>query len=198
MAITWDATWVQSRRLTVQGALERIQWMLTRAYLSIRAVNRDKEARAIYVTYFNNASLTNLVRVTNIIRSMHDRVSLGNQNVTMSYVPDNNAFLALGVGALPAGVTIAQVEAFVVQHGVPPPTPLRLYTCPSFFTGNVYLPNAVNQRTGTGTILHELSHGVGDTSDHAYTWAPAYRSLTADQRAANADSYRAYCQAFDT
>jgi hypothetical protein len=76
-------------------------------------------------------------------------------------------------------------------------TPLTVYVGPAFFTGNVYIPNALNRRTGTGTILHEMSHGVGKTDDHAYTWAGAYAALSAIRRTRNADSYRAYCQSFD-
>lgn len=197
MAIHWDATWIQARRHTVNNALERIERMLTRAYVSIQAVNRDADQRAAYVTHFNNASLTNLPRVTNIIRSMHARVTSAGQILTMSYIPDHAAFVALGVGPLPAGATINNAEAFVVQRGVLPITPLTVYICPAFFTGDVYIPDNVDQRSGTGTILHELSHGVGNTADHAYTWAPEYRRISADQRANNADSCRAYCQSFD-
>ncbi len=195
MAIQWDATWT-GRRPTVEGALERITRMLTRSYLSIRAVQRDQQARAIYVQHFNDPNLIHLFHVSNVIRSMHDRVTTA-QVMMMSYVPDLITFNALGIGPLPAGVVIADVEAFVVQRGVAAGTQLTVYIAPSFFTGNVYIPNAVNQRTGTGTILHELSHGVGDTDDHAYTWQGNYAGLSAVRRTRNADSYRAYCQSFD-
>lgn len=196
MAIQWDNTWTQSRKLTTEGALERITRMLTRAYLSVQAVQRDNDAKAIYTTHFSDAPLANLQHVQGVIAAMHDRVTT-QQVIVMSFVPDLQTFNALGVGPLPNGVDIRQVEAFVVQSAVAANTPLTVYIAPSFFTGNVYLPNAVNQRTGTGTILHELSHGVSGTLDHAYTWQPAYAGLTAADRANNADSYRAYCQSFD-
>lgn len=196
MAIQWDTSWNQSRRATTEGALERITRMLTRAYISIQAVPRDSEARNRYVQHFSDPTLTYLAHVKTIVAAMHDRIAT-TQVVEMSYVPNLPAFTALGVGPLPPGVVIDQVEAFVTQNAVPALTPLTVYIAPAFFTGNVYLPNAQNQRTGTGTILHELSHGVGGTADHAYTWDPAYAGLTAAQRSANADSYRAYCQSFD-
>lgn len=85
-------------------------------------------------------------------------------------------------------MNIADVEAFVVQTGVAPETALKVYIVPSFFTGDVYIPNAVNQRTGTGTVLHELSHGVAATEDHAYTWQANYAGLSAIRRTRNADS----------
>jgi hypothetical protein len=197
MAIAWDGTWNQSRRQTVQGALERITRMLTRSYLSVRAVNRDNTARNHYVTHFRNATLTELAHVTGVVRLMHDRIAVVGQTITMSYVPTLADFTALNVGPLPVGINFSQIEAFVVQNGVPAATPLMMYIGPSFFRGNIYIATPGNQRTGTGTILHELSHGVGDTDDHAYTWQPAYATITEAQRARNADSYRAYCQAFD-
>jgi hypothetical protein len=200
MAIQWDATWNQARRHTVEGALERIVRMLTRAYLSIRAAQRDQEARTAYITHFNNASMTNLGHVTSVIRLMHDRMTVAAQILTMSYVPNLGVFNALGVGPLPAGVVFNNVEAFVIPPPVPPPpaTPVTMYIAPAFFTGDVYIPNAQNQRTGTGTILHELSHAVGKTDDCAYSWDAAYRRISANERSRNADSYRQYCQSFDT
>jgi hypothetical protein len=198
MAVAYDASWTLSRRRTVEQAIERLSRMLTRAYISIRAVQRDAEARNNYVTHFNNPTITNLAQVTQVILSMHDRVLAGNQVLTMSYVPTLAAFNALGVGAFPANMIYANIEAFVTQNGVPAATPLTCYIGPGFYTGDVYIPNAVNQRTGTGTILHELSHGTGATTDHAYTWDPVYGQLSAIQRATNADTYRAYCQSFDT
>jgi hypothetical protein len=196
VAIQWDASWTQSRRYTVEGALGRITRMLTKSYLSVRAVQRAQQARGIYVQHFADAPLTHLYHVTNVIKSMHDRVTTS-QVLRMSYVPDLPTFNALGVGPLPAGVLLANVEAFVIQRDVAAATPLTVYIGPSFFTGNVYLPNAVNQRTGTGTILHELSHGVAGTDDHAYTWQASYANLSAVRRTRNADSYRAFCQSFD-
>ncbi len=196
MAIQWDASWTEARRHTVEGALERITRMLTRSYLSVQAAQRDQQARNIYVQHFNDGQLIHQYHVSNVIRAMLDRVNT-QQVMTMSYVPDLAAFNALGIGALPAGMDIANVEAFVVQTGVAPGTALTVYIAPSFFTGDVYIPNAVNQRTGTGTILHELSHGVAATEDHAYTWQAHYAGLSAIRRTRNADSYRAYCQSFD-
>ncbi|MEW5801046.1 MAG: M35 family metallo-endopeptidase [bacterium] len=200
MAVQWDNSWnTGGRRPTVENAMGRITRMLTRSYLSIKAVNRDQDARATYISHFNNATLTNLVRVTDIIRLMYNRVTMTNQTITMSYVPDIGTFNGLGIGPLPNGVLIQDVEAFVVARGVPANTPLTVYICPAFFTGDVYIPKlgALNGRSGTGTILHELSHGVGDTDDHAYTWQAGYNLLSDNQRADNADSYRAYCQSFD-
>ena len=197
MAIVWDANWNMARRHTVAGALERILRMLTRASLSVRAAGRDDMARASYVQHFADGNLIHQYHVTGVITSMLNRVAEGGQVMTMSYIPDLPTFNALGVGPLPPGATIGNVEAFVVQRGVGAATPLTVYIAPAFFTGNVYIPNAVNQRTGTGTILHELSHGVGNTDDHAYTWQPNYAGLSAVRRTRNADSYRAYCQSFD-
>jgi hypothetical protein len=197
MAIQWDNTWTQARRHTVNDAMARIERMLTRAYFSIRAANRDAAQRATYVAHFNNASMTNLAAVTNVIRLMHSRVTSAGEIINMSLIPDLAAFHAAGAGNLPAGARMQDVEAFVLERGVLPNHPLTVYIGPSFFTGDVYLPNAQNQRTGTGTILHELSHGVGNTLDHAYTYQPEYRRISANQRAENADSYRAYCQSFD-
>jgi hypothetical protein len=171
--------------------------MLTRAYLSVLAVGLDQQAKAAYVQHFRDRTLIHLHHVTNIVRLMHDRVTTPNQVIVMSYVPDLAAFNALGSGPLPAGVALGNVEAFVVQRGLVWASPLTICIGPAFFTGNVYIPNAANQRTGTGTILHELSHGVGNTDDHAYTWSPAYAALSTVRRTRNADSYRAYCQSFD-
>lgn len=196
MAIQWDATWAGNRRPTVEGALDRITRMLNRSYLSVQAVTRDDQARAHYVQYFNDPHLIHHFHVSHVIHSMYDRVTT-QQVMIMSYVPDIAAYNALGVGPLPGGVAIVNIEAFVTMKGVAAATPLRVYIAPSFFTGDVYLPNAINQRTGTGTILHELSHGVGSTEDHAYTWQAHYAGLSAVRRTRNADSYRAYCQSFD-
>ncbi|WP_448569045.1 M35 family metallo-endopeptidase [Thalassotalea ganghwensis] len=197
MAFNWtNSSWTHSRLMTTQGAAERITRMLTRAYLSVKAVQRDEEARGSYIEHFNDAGLTQLAHVQRIIRSMHDRI-VTEQVIQMHYVPDELAFSALSIGPLPDGVALSNVEAFVIARGVEPAEPLDIFIAPAFFTGNVYIPNAINQRTGTGTILHELSHGVGGTVDHAYTWQPQYSELTEMQRANNADTYRAYCQSFD-
>jgi hypothetical protein len=174
--------------------MDRVQSMLTKAYVSIRAVQRDGAARALYVKHFNNASLTNLPAATNVVRLMHDRIA--SQAVLMTYVPDLIAFNALGF-ALPPGVAFANVGAFVVQNGIAPGTTLTIYVGPSFFGGLVYLPKAPGEASGTGVLLHELSHGVGGTQDHAYTHSGNYRSLSVAQRVTNADSYRAYAQEFD-
>lgn len=197
MAVQWNATWTQARRQTVEGAVQRITRMLTRAYLSVNAVALDQQAKATYTQHFADLPLIHLYHVANVVRLMHNRVTAGNQVMVMSYVPDQAAFNALGCGPLPAGANLANVEAFVLQRGVALGTPLTVYVGPAFFTGNVYIPNALNRRTGTGTILHEMSHGVGKTDDHAYTWAGAYAALSAIRRTRNADSYRAYCQSFD-
>ncbi|MEL7006304.1 MAG: M35 family metallo-endopeptidase [Bacteroidota bacterium] len=198
MAIQWDNSWNEQRKNTVKGGLERIEAMLIKAYVSVKAVRRDDEYhRSSYLNHFDDNDLTHLDTVTNIIKLMYDRVTNINQIITMSYVPDDAVFNALNVGSLPVGVTIHNVEAFVVHKGVAESVPLQIFIGPSFFTGNVYIPNSANQRTGTGTILHELSHGVGNTNDHAYTWDNTYTNLNANQRADNADSYRAYCQSFD-
>lgn len=197
MAVQWNATWTNARRQTVEGALERITRMLTRAYLSTMAINLDRQAKATYVQHFGDANLIHLYHVTNVVRLMHDRVATANQVMVMAYVPDLAAFNALGTGPLPAGVVLGNVEAFVLRRGLAGASPLTVYIGPAFFTRTVYIPNAVNLRTGTGTILHELSHGVGNTDDHAYAWDAAYAALSAVRRTRNADSYRAYCQSFD-
>lgn len=194
MTITWDATWTTGHKNTVQAAMDRIQLMLTKAMMSIHAVQRDNAARALYVKHFNNAALDKLPAATAVVRAMHDRVA--KNAITMTFVPDLASFNALGF-SLPAGVAYSNVGAFVVQSGIPSGTPLTIYVGPSFFSGLVYLPKAPGDASGTGVLLHELSHGVGGTRDHAYTHSPNYKSLSAVQRVANADSYRAYAQEFD-
>jgi hypothetical protein len=116
----------------------------------------------------------------------------------MSYVPTVAAYNALGAGPLPAGVNLDHVEAFTNQNNILPAVNLTCYIGPAFFKGDVYIPHAPDQRSGTGTILHELSHGVSGAIDHMYTWDANYHTLTALQRAENADTYREYCQLFDT
>ena len=187
------AAW-QLRQHTVEGAIERIVRMLTAAHLSVKAVKLDAAQRAIYEQRFSDVPLLQLATVQRIIGLMLSRMTTG--TLDFHYVPTVAALTGLGV-ALPAGVTIDDVEAFVVQHGVAASVALRVYFCPGFFTGNVYASGDVNARTGTGTFLHELSHGVGNTSDHAYTWQLNFATLTAAQHAMNADTYRAYCQGFD-
>lgn len=198
MAIVYDASWtLLGRRRTVESAMERLAAMLHRALLSIRTIRNDLNARRLYANAFNDASLTNVGRVTQVIERMHKRVTMPNETLTMSYVPDLATFQKLGIGPLPAGVNLMYIEAFVVKLNVAPHTPLSCYICPAFFKGDVYIPKDLNERSGTGTVLHELSHGVGGTVDHAYTWQPEYSRLSDDQRANNADSYRHYCQQFD-
>src|SRR5208283_4403030 len=107
--------------------------------------------------------LAQLATVQRIIGLMLNRMTTG--TLDFHYVPTLGAFNSLGVGPLPAGVTINNVEAFVVQRGIAGNVSLRVYFCPGFFTGNVYATGNVNARTGTGTFLHELSHGVGNTRD---------------------------------
>jgi len=186
MAITYNnnpINWTTGRKNTVKGAIERIQRMLTRSNLSAQAVRRDTKARVNYTTHFTN--LTKLADVQKIIKDMHERVSKAGQNMIFHYVPTTAAFNALGIGPLPAGVTIDRVEMFVTQRGIDSNTDLHAYFAPAFFTRNVYVSDDVNKRTGTGTFLHELSHGVGNTQDHAYTWQPGYATLTSAQRADN-------------
>ncbi len=195
MAIQWDINWPGGRKPTAEGAMERISMMLTKAFIAVKGVTSAGDVGAAYNAHFGNQ--TQLAHVTSVIKLMYDRVTSPTQAIVMHYVPDATAYAALGVGPLPAGVNLANVEAFVIQNGVPPATPLHVYIAPAFFTGDVYIPRNVNQRSGTGTVLHELSHGVGGTQDHAYTWQATYAALTPLQRAQNADTYRAYCQSFD-
>lgn len=198
MPITYQALptpWNTARKSTVEGAMERIVRMLSAAHLSAQAVLRETEARNIYQRHFTN--VTQLTAVQRIIKLMMERVTKSDQHLDFHYVPTLVAFNSIGVGPLPIGMDIKNVEAFVVQRGVVPSTRLKVYFAPAFFSGDVYVSSDVNARTGTGTFLHELSHGVGNTADHAYTWQGAYATLTPAQQAANADSYRAYCQGFD-
>jgi len=184
----------QQRRQTVQGAIDRIIPMLNAARTSVMAVRNDVAQRNVYQYHFGDIDLRELQRVRNIIALMDARVTNG--TLIFHYVPTLAAFNHHGL-ALPPGIVFNLVEAFVVQTGAPALTPLHVYFGPSFFTGNVHVARDVNVRTGTGTFLHELSHGVGATADHAYTWEGKYANLTPGQRATNADSYRAYCQGFD-
>jgi hypothetical protein len=188
------AAW-QLRQHTVEGAIERIVRMLTAAQLSARAVRIDAAQRTIYQQYFSDVPLLQLANVQQIIGLMVSRMTTG--TLDFHYVPTLAALNSLGIGRLPAGVSFNNVEAFVVQRGVAANVALRVFFCPRFFTGNVYVTGNVNARTGTGTFLHELSHGVGNTSDYAYTWQPTFAALTAARHAMNADTYRAFCQGFD-
>lgn len=199
MPITYSPVpeaWIVSRRETVNGAVDRIVRMLTAANVSTRVV-RQHEARswAIYQQHFTDPTLAELDTVQRILQQMLNRMATG--GLAFHYVPTMASFNTLGVGGLPPGVTIDRVEAFVTQRGVAAGILLDVYISPAFFTGNAYVAANPNVRTGTGTLLHELSHGVGNTADHAYTHEAAYAHLTAAQRAINADSYRAYCQGFD-
>ena len=206
MSITWDASWGTGRgashKRTVEGALERIMRMLNSAFLAVKAIKPAAQMpqqgqRTTYVQHFSDPTLVELGEVTRVITAMYSRICKSSQTIVMSDVPDMTTFNGLSVGPLPACVNFQNVEAFVIHRGVAPGTALSVYICPAFFKGNVYIPKSVNQRTGTGTVLHELSHGVGNTADHAYTWEGTYATLSANQRARNADSYRAYCQSFD-
>jgi hypothetical protein len=198
MAITWDTSWTNSRRKTVEAAMERIERMLVASATAVRAVSTTGAAdtRAAYVAHFGDPSLAELTHVRGVVAAMESRVADPGQTLVMSFVPDAKALNALGLH-LPTGINFDDVEAFVVQRGVPKSAPLSVYVGPAFFEGDVYVSDDPNERTGTGTILHELSHGVGGTHDFAYTHEAAYAGLTAHQRARNADSYRAYCQSFD-
>ena len=198
MPINYQANpvqWSNARQQTVAGAMGRITRMLTGASLSASAVTRDAQADALYQQHFVDPGHVQLGAVQQVIQRMLARVTTGTLN--FHYVPTLAAFQGLGVGALPAGVVIGNVEAFVIQRGIGAGVALSCYFAPAFFTGNVHVAANPNVRTGTGTFLHEMSHGDGNTQDHAYTWQAGYGALTAAQRADNADSYRAYCQTFD-
>lgn len=199
MAVQWDATWnsSQSRKYTVNNAMDRIEKMLTKAYLSVIAASREEGARAIYIDIFQDRSLTYLRDVTGVVQKMYNRVTKTTEIITMSYVPSEVEFNNLGVGNLPSGASFRDVEAFVTQLNTAPSTPVIVYIGPAFFTGDVYLPKSIDQRSGTGTILHELSHAVCGTADHAYYWERTYQNVGPCERAKNADTYRAYCQSFD-
>lgn len=199
MAVQWDATWnsFQSRKYTTSEAMNRIERMLTRAYLSINVAGRDEAARASYIDIFQDRSLIYLRNVTGVVQKMYNRVTTTTEIIIMSYVHSESVFNQLGIGPLPPGVSIDRVEAFVTQKNTSTSTPVTVYICPAFFNGDVYLPKSINERSGTGTILHELSHAVSGTEDYAYYWESRYQSVGSCERAKNADTYRAYCQSFD-
>lgn len=188
--------WPQGRRMTVDGAVGRLKRMLTAASVSVLATKHNDTASAKYDDHFSDPTFTQLARVQKVIALMLARLTSG--SMLFHYVPDQGSFDHLNIGRLPHGYHINDIEAFVIQRNVIPGRRLSVYFAPSFFTGNVYVARNPNTRTGTGTFLHELSHGVAGTADNAYTWQGTYAGLTAAQRANNADSYRAYCQSFDT
>ncbi|SEQ28508.1 hypothetical protein SAMN04488038_105134 [Solimonas aquatica] len=188
MAVEWDATWSQEQRPPVAVALEHIGKQLAQAVRALGGLAGDACARAAYEAHFGPLSWHRLRHVRRVVQLMHERITQPESGLLMSYVPDMLAYEALRLGALPTGVKLNQVEAFVAQLGVAPKVPLRMFIAPAFFTAS---------RGATGTLLHELSHGVGNTMDYAYVWQRRYASLSPVQRTRNADSYRAYCGQFD-
>jgi hypothetical protein len=195
VAFVYDGTWngQNAKKITTQGAMERITRMVTASLLSCRAVQRDDAARARYVTHFNDAGLLQLPTVTRILQTLERRVARPGEDVVLSLLMAPPPGLAL-----PPGATWNDCEACAVPGNPPPNQPVTVYVCPAFFRGDVYVPrNDPRQRSGTGTVLHELTHACANTADHGYSWQPHYGVMAAAQRATNADTYREYCQEFD-
>lgn len=195
MAFLYDASWNahRAKRITTEQAMARITRMITAALLSCRAARRDPEARRRYETHFNDPALAQLPTVTRILTTLERRVAGRGQDINLSLL------LALPPGlVLPPGANWGNVEACAVPANLAAPATPTVYICPAFFTGNVYVPrNDPTQRSGTGTVIHELTHACCNTADHGYTWQAGYGAMAAAQRATNADTYREYCQEFD-
>jgi hypothetical protein len=100
----------------VEGAIERIVRMLTAAHISARVARNDADQRTIYQQRFSDIPLAQLATVQRIIDLMLSRMTTG--ALDFHYVPTLAAFNSLGVGPLPAGVKIDNIEAFVIQHAM--------------------------------------------------------------------------------
>ena len=196
MTLVWHREWDanQGRKQIANGAFQRITRMITAALSSCLAVRRGNYAYGIYVDHFHDDTLIQLATVRNTLKKMERRIVSGNELIQMrlKLTPPRDM-------ALPQGVVWGLVEAYAYPGNPPPSKPVQVFVCPSFFTGDLYLPRRgdANTRTATGTVIHELSHALANTRDHAYTHQPAYANLTAAQAATNADSYREFCQSFD-
>ncbi len=204
MAVQWDASWQgRARRATVQDAFDRITRMLTRATLSLGAARRgDAAARAIYVEHFERgladaAALNDAVyaRVRRVITSMFNRVTVDGEDITLTYVPDQATF----TGITNSHEDVTTIVAFAARGRPQPQDAIRIYICPGFFDEEIvtFIASRADQRSGTSSLVHELSHAVDDTQDHAYIDDAGYAGLSSLQRSDNADSYAFYCQAFD-
>ncbi|KAL1109994.1 hypothetical protein AAG570_014026 [Ranatra chinensis] len=55
--------------------------------------------------------------------------------------------------------------------------------------------NTANPNVRASTIVHEASHLIAKTDDHAYDWQPEFATLTTTQRMYNADSYGLFAKA---
>jgi len=162
-----------------EKAFNEVRTLLGKANAAMAPSNFDKDAniRKGYEKWFGTISQANVSQVRDVIHSMlvqlRDRYvrleeDLTEERGTFAYVRG----VDVG-GGLEAGVTI--------------------YLGPKFFT----IP-LLGYNCQVGTIIHEVSHLVGQTADHQYGEADCLALAKHDPAEAvtNADNYEFYVETF--
>lgn len=155
-----------------RGAYRKISTLLTAAHTALVRIRYDDNEQERVLRWFGQFTIANKQQVFNNIRAIHNVVV--NRNITF-----RNGGAACAVG------DYAYVR---LNTGL-----VKVYLCDQFFrAGRRGIDSTV------GTIIHELSHLMAHTQDHAYGQIRC-RGLATTQEAqarTNADNYQYYCESF--
>lgn len=155
-----------------RDAYQKLSQILTRAHTALVRIGNDDDEQERFLTWFGTYNQVNKTLVFNNIRAIH-RAAV-TQNITFrnggnACQPNDFAYVRLNTGLV------------------------KVYLCDQFFNaGRQGIDSTV------GTIIHELSHLVANTRDHAYGQirCRGLATMLPVQARSNADNYQYYCESF--
>lgn len=159
-----------------ENAFNNVTTLLGKANAALIDIGNKQAERDRFVKWFGTYSVANKDQVYGVIHKM--LIQLRDRQVTLQHGGpncgrDDYAYVAAAGGGLGAGVII--------------------YLCDMFFRAPLYGTNSQ-----VGTILHETSHLVGETQDHAYGEQDCKNLARKNPINAilNADNYEFYIESF--
>ncbi len=185
------------RKLAID-AVERASEILSRAWQAMLSVKRNMDIRGSYELYFGPFDDGRYNTVRTNLKTIHDVVC--SQSLHLYYRTGKAVGEAQDVPGSGPGATIGQmvgthnidnIYAYVLN---PPPGPgTHVFLCKLFFN-NTHLQQREEDQIG-GVFIHELSHHLCGTRDHAYGPANCQALDPADM-VTNADNYEYFCEQF--
>ncbi len=180
-------------------AIEAASKILGKTWPILSGVRRNPGFQAQFELYFGspfdvgryNTVKANIKRIYDVVCSqslfLYYRVD------KMAGRPDDTPGAGGGatIPALINGQPLSNIFAYVLNPSPGPGT--HVYLCGQFFEGT-HLKDRHQDQIG-GVVIHELSHALCGTRDHAYGDADC-RALPVHQMVENADTYEYYCEQY--
>ena len=154
-------------------AYKSIDHLVFRAHSSLIRITYNREEQQRYEQWFGVYSENNKKAVSVIINAIHSALRRDVTLIKGGAACDPNDY------------------AYIENHHIG--VTLHIHLCPMFFSAGLN-----GRDTTVGTIIHELSHLLGNTQDHRYgdhACECLARVRPAEARN-NVDSYLYYCESF--